>query len=182
MDMKKTLYTNKTLFKAIVDILIKKGLLPDHLDYYLAESKEVNLKNYEWDCTGDLSFGGSEGQYLDLYATGDIGDNMKKVNLGTFKTLDESRESFYKMAKLQADFIWETREFIREHIDDFTWTGYDVKLFKGEKKISHVEVHNKDRVEAFLKRKCNVDYDYAIIIENATGKEKRIKKEDVALD
>lgn len=180
--MKKKQYTNATLFKAIVDILIEKELLPDHLDYHLAESREVNLKSYEWDCTGDLSFGGSEGQYLSLYAEGNIGDGIEKARLGTFKTLGEDRESFYKMAKLQADFIWEAREFIHKHIDDFSWTGYDVKLYKDEKKISHVEVYNKDRAEAFLKRNRNTDYDYAVIIENATGEEKQIKKEDVALD
>lgn len=180
--MKKKQYTNTTLFKTIVDILEEKGLLPDHLDYHLAESKEIPIKSYEWDCIGDLSFGGSEGQYLTLYAEGNIGEGIEKAKLGTFKTLEENRESFYKMAKLQADFIWEAREFIHQHIDDFSWTGYDVKIYKDEKKISHVEVYNKDRAEAFLKRQYNIDYDYAIIIENATGEEKRIKKEDVALD
>ncbi|MEE0930537.1 MAG: hypothetical protein UIM53_06010 [Acutalibacteraceae bacterium] len=118
---KKTFYTNETLFNAIIGILKDKNLLPTSLDYWLPERyKVIEFRNYEWDCTADLQFGGSEGIYLDIYAVGYINsDEKQKVRLGVFKTLGESREHFYEMAKLQADFIWEVRDFVNEHIEEF---------------------------------------------------------------
>lgn len=117
--MKKKFYTNETLFNTIVSILKDKGLYPDILDYHLADHHPVEIKNYEWDTICTLQFGGCEGIYLDVYAVGNIGRGKEKVRLGVFKTLDTAREAFYTMAKLEADFIWETRDFVDSHIEEF---------------------------------------------------------------
>ena len=177
---KKTLYTNETLFKTIVNILKEKGLLPDILDYHLAESIHTEpIKTYEWDCTAELKFGGSEGIYLDVYIEGNIGIGKPSVRLGVFKTLYESREAFYTMAKLQADFIWETRDFVNAHIDDFEWTGFNVSFFKGEKRTMGYSTGTMDRVKKLMTRNLKYDWDYVIITNNENCKDTRITRDDV---
>ena len=119
--MKKKPYTNQTLFTTITDTLKKNNLLPDHLDYHLSAYQAYEVKSYEFDIVGDLTFGGSEGVYLTLFLQGYFikGEKFKKIELGTFKTLEENRNAFYDMAKLMADFIWVGTEFVNENIDDF---------------------------------------------------------------
>ena len=180
--MKKEIYTNEKLFTTIINILKEKELLPDILDYYLADHHSTHILTCEWDTVCNLNFGGNEGIYLDVYAEGNIGNNVEKIRLGTFKTLYENREAFYIMAKLEADFIIETRDFVNNHLDDFTWTGYDVKTFKDNKQTGHWSVYNKDRAYNLLKRHYKYGYDYAIIIDNETGKETKVNREEIVLD
>lgn len=118
--MKTAIYTNVTLFHTIIDILKKKDLLPDILDYYLSDRySETPITSYEWDNYASLNLGGSEGIYLDIYAVGKINGNTTRTRIGTFKTLRQDREGFAIMAKLQADFMWEMTSFVNHHIDDF---------------------------------------------------------------
>lgn len=182
--MKKKKYTNETLFDTIVSILKEKGLYPEGLDYDLAEQRTIcDMKTYEWTCKGDLAFGGNEGIYLDIYAVGDLGDGNKKVRLGVFKTLGESREDFYMMAKLQADFIWETSVFVNAHMDDFTWTGYDLDYYNGDKKIISVTVGDEKSAKMSMYRKSlYYEFDHIIMTDNATGKQKRIERDEVPED
>lgn len=183
MKTRKKPYTNEELFGVIVDILKKKNLLPDILDYHLAESMKVReIRTYEWDTIGIVNFGGSEGIYLDVYAQGEIGNDERKVRLGTFKTLNTSREDFYIMAKLHTDFVFETKDFVNKHLDDFTWTGYDVDFFKGEKRTMGYTTGSKEAVDRLLKRHREYDFDRVVIINNATCKETTIKKEEIPLD
>lgn len=182
--MKKKKYTNETLFDTIVSILKEKGLYPEGLDYDLVEQRTIcDMKTYEWACKGDLAFGGNEGIYLDIYAVGDLGDGNKKVRLGVFKTLGESREDFYMMAKLQADFIWETSVFVNAHMDDFTWTGYDLDYYNGDKKIISVTVGDEKSAKMSMYRKSlYYEFDHIIMTDNATGKQKRIERDEVPED
>lgn len=176
---KKTRYTNETLFKTIVNILKEKGLLPDILDYHLAEHYNTyDIKTYEWDTTADLRFGGSEGIYLDVYAEGNVGCGKPRVRLGTFKTLVESRNAFYTMAKLQADFIWETRDFVNSHIEDFEWTGFNVSFFKEKTRTMGYSTGNMERVKNLMKRNLRYDWDYVIITNNETCKDTQISRDD----
>lgn len=181
--MSKTMYTNVKLFNAIVDILKEKNLLPDILDYHLSESEcnERKIKTCEWDTIGIVNFGSCEGIYLDVYIKGNIGDGLEKVKLGTFKTLGESREDFYTMSRLQADFTWETRSFVNSHMDDFNWTGYDVKFFKGEKGTAGYWTSSKEGADKLIKKCYNGDFDYVIIINNENCKETKMRKDEIAL-
>ena len=183
MKTRKKPYMNEELFEVIVDILKKKNLLPDILDYHLAErhdSKEI--RSYEWDTIGIINFGGSEGIYLDVYAQGEIGNNESKVRLGTFKTLNRSREDFYIMAKLQTDFVYETNDFVNEYIDNFTWTGYNVRFYKEDKRTMGYTTWRKEDIDNIIKRHMKYDFDRVVITDNATCKEKTIEKEKIALD
>ena len=76
-----------------------------------------------------LDYGGSEGIYLTLSA--DIvreGDRHETLLLGTAKTLDASDEAMRYMAVLLADFIVEAYNFIGDNREDFTFSGYKVRL------------------------------------------------------
>lgn len=111
-------WTNKALFKKIVEKLKESGAMPDILDYSLSARKEQELTTYEVDCIGTLERGGSEGIYVDVYLEG-----VETITLGTFKTLGEDREAWTIMGRLMADFQWECNRFIDEHIDEFDVKG-----------------------------------------------------------
>lgn len=119
--MRKKIYTHKDLFNLTVESLKRKNLLPDILDYYIADTGIWNIRTCSWDCIGYLKFGGSEGIYLDMYLVGDLGLGCEneRIKIGTFKTLVTSKEAFHTMATLMADFILELREFVNIHIDEF---------------------------------------------------------------
>ena len=180
--MKKQLYTNERLFNTIVNNLREKGLLPDILDYDLSDRDLTDIKTCEWDCTADLRFGNNEGIYLDVFAEGNLGRGHEKVRLGVFKTLGESKDYLYEMAKLQADFIWETREFVNNNLHDFDWTGYDIEFYKNEKQTMCVWTANKDSADRVLRRRYKYDFDYVIIIDNETEHKVRINRAEIVIE
>lgn len=137
MEGRKTPYTTKELFNIINQHLKEKGLLPDILDYGIAESKDIPIRSYAWDLIGIVNFGGSEGIYLDLYCYGNTGNsfNEKKIPVGTYKTLETSKDAYKIMGNLNAEFVYETLDFVNNNMDDFTWDGYDVTVFDDEKQL-----------------------------------------------
>lgn len=177
-------YTNKELFNIIVNKIKEEGLLPDILDYYKPDSREFEIRTYEWDVYGDLFFGTCEGIYLDLYIQGSLGyeETPDKIWLGSFKTLRDDLAALKEMAILQAHFIWYCRKFVNDNIDDFEWTGYRVQFFKGEKKTMDYSTQHINSANNLIKRNYKYDWDYVVLINNATQKEKKIKREDVVLD
>lgn len=182
MKTRKRPYTNKELFNIIVNKIKEEGLLPDILDYYKPDSREQLIKTYEWEVSADLNFGGNEGIYLDLYIEGNLGEDLNEIWLGTFKTLRDDLAALKEMAILQAHFIWYCRKFVDDNIDDFEWTGYRVQFFKGEKKTMDYSTQHINSANNLIKRNCKYDWDYVILINNATQKEKKIKREDIVLD
>ncbi len=126
--MRKKPYTTGEFFYEIC----KQIELPDILDYNIGSRDQDEIKDIEWDFNTSLNFGGNEGIYLDV-------DMMKRgydehgkwkptfTHLGTFKTLDESKEAMKRMGELAGEFIYAAHEFIEKNEDDFTWTGYSVR-------------------------------------------------------
>lgn len=180
--LRKNLFTNESLFNTIVNVLKEKNLFPDILEYDLSDRNVVEIRTCEWDCTADLRFGGNEGIYLDVYAEGNIGNGYEKVRFGTFKTLYRDRESFYTMAKLQADFICEVDEFVNDNMEDFNWTGYDVEFYRENKKIMHIWTSNRESAYRALQRRYKYDFDHAIIIDNETNGETRVERSEITFD
>ena len=86
------------------------------------------------------------------------------------------------MAKLQTDFVYETRDFVNDHIDEFEWTGYNVRFYKGDKRTIGYTTGSKEGINRLLKRHIESDFDYVVITDNATCKERTIEKEKIALD
>lgn len=119
--------TTAELFSKICGILEDGGRMPDDiLDYRLATNSPVPIKTYEFAIRNNLDYGSNEGIYLDLWIEF-YEDNEKQLKeLGTFKTLLDSKEAMCVMARLLADFIVEERKIVNANLDDFTWTGIDV--------------------------------------------------------
>lgn len=167
--MKKKPYTNAELFYKICNILKENNLLPeDILDYNISSSKEP-IMDIEFKITNDLDYGGNEGIYLVLYIRK---QHEKEQVLGTFKTLNTDNESMYKMAKLIADFIITTNEFINENSDDFEWQGYKIYTYTQNniKSISYYCCQDKESCDK-KSQKLLETYPKILIVDNRTKKE-----------
>lgn len=154
--MRKKPYKANELFEEIC----KRITLPEMLDYHCGSSKDTVIDGYEFDFGNHLEFGGNEGIYLTMYA--DFGGD-KRIHLGTFKTLYESRDALEKMAKLLSDFIFEGRWFVNNNLDDFTWSGYNVKA-KGQlisKDVSTLERAREIKAQMLEKHAEVTIFDYA---------------------
>lgn len=125
-------YTTWDLFEKTRLALIENKEMPENLlDYALATRERILLKDCEFDIKMDVHFGGSEGIYLWLYLEGNIGEKDKphgRYELGTFKTLVETKEALQQMALIGANFIYAGREFIEKNLDDFIWLGYKLTV------------------------------------------------------
>lgn len=174
--MRKKPYTTSEFFETIVQRLKDKGSMPDNiLDYSMPTHCPEKIKHYVYEIENRLRYGGNEGIYLEvsikLYLPSKDGPSDVTYHLGTFKTLLTSPEAMRTMGTLLADFIVESRDFIDDNIDDFTWYGYEVRGYTLEGKRMGYEVQTLERAnqkrDEFFNR-----YDYAkdvvTITNNAT--------------
>lgn len=176
MKTRKNPYTNEELFRTIVDTLKQENKYPTILDYHCPDNhKTEEITSYEWDVKGDLEFGSSEGIYLSVFAYGNFNSQRKSIPLGTFKTLCESDEAMYTMARLEADCILIARKFLGDNIDDFTWEGFTIE-FASKKRLPVFECKTFERA---MERVTTFDapFEYAVITDNSTGKITKIDKE-----
>lgn len=117
--MRRRPMTTEELFNRIEIILKEKNKLPDILDYRLATGSAWPITNCEFDLRSNLAYGNSEGIYLDLWIEYFYQDESYRKDLGTFKTLQDSKEAMHAMASLLADFIIELNAYVRANEDDF---------------------------------------------------------------
>ena len=154
-NLRKKPYKANELF----DEICKRITLPDILDYHSGNRDDEEIRGYDFDFGNHLEFGGNEGIYLTMYA--EFRD--KRIHLGTFKTLLESRDAMETMAKLLSDFIFEGKWFVNQNLDDFTWEGYNVKG-KGQiisKDVSTIERAREIKAQLLEKYEEVEIFDYA---------------------
>lgn len=84
--------TTKEVLDRIQDILKKNRRLPDILDYGIATDRPVPIRDYDFDLKNNMGYGESEGICLDMWMKYTEDGERNKSGLGTFKTLDGSRE------------------------------------------------------------------------------------------
>ena len=175
--MKKPM-TTEELFNRIKGILKEKNLLPDILDYGLPTNNPVPVRTYAFDLGSSLAYGGNEGIYLDLWIEYSANGGKRTNNLGTFKTLEESKEAMHTMASLLADFIIEEYNYVNANLDDFTWEGADVYLFDGNGKRVNGG-YSCCSMERALRKKDGLlkKYPQVIVRDNATREERIFKQE-----
>ena len=113
--MRKKHYTSGEIFNIIVERLKEKNEYPQILEYSSSTSINIYIKSRDWYPIGILRFGPNEGIYIHFETMGE----PDHIPLGAFKTLDANQEALRIMAKLQADFIWECRAFMDEHMESF---------------------------------------------------------------
>lgn len=155
--------------------------------YGIATSKPVPIRIYEFELKNNLDYGGSEGIYLDLCIEYFEDNEWIRSDIGTFKTLEESREAMHIMAGLLADFIIEGTAYINANLDDFTWTGADVRAFDENRKSLNWCYSCID-MESALERKDELlkKYPQVTVRDNTTRKEevffRDAKEKDRELD
>lgn len=186
MINKKTLYTASGLFKTIMKKLKEEKRVPDFLEYAIPTRNKYEFRNYAFDILGTVNFGSNEGIYIDVFFRGDIGDsNISSGSMGTIKTLNRDEDSFYRMAELMAAFQLAANTFVNEHLDDFTWTGFDIYYLKAgenQPKCGFTCSGLKTKNEA-IKRACELfptdpRYVEAIIINNANNDKYQFSREE----
>ena len=168
-----TIHTTADLFRIINAQLKEQNLLPEHLDYALPAYQPTRVLADEWDCIGHINFGGSEGIYLDLYLHGYVGDDNPDngdVHVGTYKTLRTDKEAYIDIGKLNAEFVFALKDFVRNHPDDFNWSGFTVSFYNGEdRKVTYYTDDAEAAVRLILR---NTDkYDKAVVVNNYTKEE-----------
>ena len=178
--MRKTPYTNKELFQILCD---RVTLPKEILDYAVPAQEELKIESYDWDVWNSLNFGTSEGIYLDIGAEFHH-PSHRIIRFGTFKTLQTDLGAMREMGRLLADLVYTTYDFVNNNLDDFEWSGYQVRGIKDGKLVPHVAVY-PTIVDAMdeLERSMN-DYDamqlydhpchrYEYYVKGSDGKLKR---------
>lgn len=173
--MRKKKYTNAEIFHIIINCLKKKDLIPPILDYYLSSADIKVIKSDEWEAIGRVTFGGNEGIYLTIYMEGIIDKGYERIELGTFKKLETSKEAYKAMSDLNVEFIFELRDFVGNHPESFCWTGYDVKFVTyGKTSRNTLWFSSKERaVKAIKKHISTHTGTESVIVKNNETNETR---------
>lgn len=119
------------LFRAILERARAGGSLAEIepiWDYYLPNDgeapfseKDDPLTNYEFNFAPVISFGSSEGIYVDLYLDGDCdGSGFKQTEIGVFKTLRTDLEACRLMGQLCGVLIYHGSAYVNENIHRYT--------------------------------------------------------------
>jgi len=108
--------TTKVLFGIINQRLKEQGLLPDILENVCPARNEYQINGHHWDTIGIVNFGTNEGIWLDLYC---YYGNDKKIPIGSYKTLYDDKTAYKTMGELNAEFVFETNKYVRDHMDEF---------------------------------------------------------------
>ena len=113
-------------FGRVNAVLEEKRLLPEHLEYAFPAGTE-RMESDEFVILGKLDYG-SKGIYLDLEA--EFYETGRKVQLGIYRTLEESDGAMREMGALYGSFIAEGRRYVRENPEEFERVDYvDIELF-----------------------------------------------------
>lgn len=113
-------------FMRMVERMAQEKHVPylDQLDYLLGEYDSRIVMNDPYaEVTSWTHWGGSEGIYTRLNVRNYEGED---IHIGTAKTLDERDEDYVSMCTLAGHLCVIANRYIREHRDEFNWTGYDV--------------------------------------------------------
>lgn len=94
----------------------------EQLDYFLASEREAKIVRDDCTITSVTRYGGSEG----IYSGFTIKQGGEEQRLFTAKTLWESDEAFVKMHVFAANIVLIADRYIKEHGEEFNWSGYDV--------------------------------------------------------
>ncbi len=174
MSDRKKPYTNNEVFDIIINTLKEKDTFPKNIDYALSAGRRdcKEIRTYEFNIRNSLNFGGSEGIYLDIWLEYYEKDETKKIELGTIKTLETTREAMRYMGTLLADFVYELSDFTNKNLDDFTWQGFDVDVY--DENGAKNSWYTCSTLERALKRKDELlskGYRKVAIIDNSIRKE-----------
>ena len=115
---------------------------------------------------------------------GQISDDCEKKTglMGTFKTLETSKEAYKAMADLEVEFIFALRDFVDENKQSFCWSGFSVRYYSdGKQTLIGLWTSTEARaIEAVTRNMAlSPKIEYATITDNKTDSQKTIKREDL---
>ena len=130
-------YTNpkrdrkSTLFQAMLDRARADGsvsAIEPIWDYYLPNREEpdshdqdTSLTDYRFDISPQISFGSSEGIYVDVYLDGKFDDSgVKRTSIGVFKTLRTDPEACRLMGELCGVLMYHGSLYVDKEIHRYT--------------------------------------------------------------
>ena len=128
-------HTDKDLFIAIMRLVKENGhfdkaeAIMDYVspseDEFASVGERPNISNYEFDFQAIVSFGGSEGIYIDCYLSGmytedDRWKQNPQLHIGTIKTLNRDLASMKAMGELCGALTYYCNQFVKENLNDFT--------------------------------------------------------------
>lgn len=113
--------TSEDLFNNVLELVKKEGhysKAEEILEYSLVDKLDkIDLTNYEFSFMAIVSWGGSEGIYLDCYIKGDFGcKHTNNLHIGTFKTLDTSIEAFKIMGELSGAMTYYADLYVNQNL------------------------------------------------------------------
>lgn len=119
------------LFRAILERARADGSMAEIepiLDYYLPNSSEPlssgrndPLTNYKFDFVPVISFGSSEGIYVDFYLDGDCDESgFKQTEIGVFKTLRTDLDACRLMGQLCGVLMYHGSAYVNENLHRYT--------------------------------------------------------------
>lgn len=126
MNIKIHRHTNTELFNKIYEAAREAGELARLIeieDYHLAETFHVSkLTDYNFDTYFVVSYGSSEGIYIDAHIAGffDESKERKRLKLGTIKTLETNLNAMRIMGEACGILTHFAREYIDANLDDFS--------------------------------------------------------------
>lgn len=135
---------------AIVDSLKKDGRWPVILDYIIPCSEDYAFKSGDICASYDVSYGGSEGIYTELYLIDFSGDEEIKIKIATAKTLEDDAGAYRTMAMLGANLVLAFNEWVRKNRDLFIREGYALMFYTktGDRKYIRFLKETKNRDNA----------------------------------
>ena len=135
-------YTWGEFFNIIRGIVREQVPYWHELDYFNLKSefadKQVDLCVHDWRVVSQTDFGPSEGVYSDFYVY--VGDEPCRW-LAVAKTLHENDDAYVSMHEFAARVCLAIRHYVKEHEDEFNWTGYDVGYLMDNKRITYMLAH-----------------------------------------
>lgn len=188
MKTKRKKWSARALFLMIKEKLKKDGLMPDDiLDYSIAGSDSEMILSEEFNVIPRIVHGSNEGIYMDIILdAGECGvfsSSEPYIRLGTFKTLQTDKNAYVKMSILGAEIVYAVHAYVRENMDEFNWTGFDLTFYHGEKKPFKMWVMDYERAieraKTFVKKHDSGSY--VKIRNNETEKEEVVHSTSITV-
>lgn len=178
--MKKQHFTTSDIFYQILIKLKESNLIPSIIDYSLGCNYPVRVDTDEWNCVFRVEFGTNEGIFLSIYLEGNISKDIEKAELGTFKTLYESKEAYKAMSDLGVEFVFALSEFVDANPDSFCWTGYSLRSDGDQDRLSMWCGTHQSAMKR-LRHYLSTHPDRSVtIIRNDTQQMKKYTNKDIA--
>lgn len=124
-EIQRSRITGGELFSRVVRQARESGDMACYdpiIDYILPdEYQDVPITKYEFDFVPEISFGGSEGIYIDCYLSGEFADHKTKpLKVGTIKTLNTDLEACKRMGELCGVLMYHEGKYVGSHLELFT--------------------------------------------------------------